>query len=235
MLSITFQDSMNLWKKVLITTGLSHLNQSLSERDLLDVNSKSLKYFLFHFQSACIQVIQTAHERQDTSCYISDRDIDRKRFRFYLWVLFIVILLGAYPPPNQVVSDGMCQGEIIISWCGNIAILHQSKVEMPVEVGLYFRDIAEPCNAPDTDLSSLLVVGQWLCHYLRGTSRRKPRTDVDIGLGDSQSPVAGRRRTLQKPRIFVTHPLLFVCSDGQASQCSWFLLEETRTGRFFTG
>lgn len=81
----------------------------------------------------------------------------------------------------------MCQGKVIISWGGNIAILHQCKVEMPVEAGLYFRDITEPCNAPDTDLSSLLLVGQWLRHdFERHRSRRKTRTDVNAALEDDR-------------------------------------------------
>lgn len=50
------------------------------------------------------------------------------RISEYLWVLIVIMLLGANPPGNQVILDSVRQCEIVISAGCDISVLHQGVV-----------------------------------------------------------------------------------------------------------
>lgn len=52
----------------------------------------------------------------------------------YFGIRLIVVLLGSDPPANQVVSNRVGQSEVVVPFGRHISVLHQRKVEVPVEV-----------------------------------------------------------------------------------------------------
>lgn len=57
----------------------------------------------------------------------------------HLWIGFVVVLLRAYPPGSQVVSDHVGQREKIVPGRGHVPVLDEREVQVPVK-GLFHRD-----------------------------------------------------------------------------------------------
>lgn len=93
-----------------------------------------------------------------------DYDDGRLSEPTYLGVPFVVVLLSSDPARHQVVLDGVCQGKVVVTRGGHIAILDQGVMEMAVETLLDLVHILQHRNAPHTDLFALLLVRLWLRH-----------------------------------------------------------------------
>lgn len=78
----------------------------------------------------------------------------------YLGVLLIVILLRPDPASHQVISDSVCQSEIIIPRGGHVPVFDEREMEMPVEALANLGHITQPSDAPHADLLPFLAVGQ---------------------------------------------------------------------------
>lgn len=89
----------------------------------------------------------------------SDRQRSRKTDNFYLGILLVVVLLGADPSRHQIIPDAVRQGEEVVAGSGDVAVLRQSVVQVPVEGLLKVRDILDVDDTAHRDLLPLLVIG----------------------------------------------------------------------------
>lgn len=70
----------------------------------------------------------------------------------HLGVIFIVALLCPDPLPHQVVPHRVCNGPVEVSLGGDVAVLHQRVVQVPVEGGLHSIDVLQLGKVPHGDL-----------------------------------------------------------------------------------
>lgn len=82
----------------------------------------------------------------------------------YLGIFFIIILLCADPPWDEMIPDGVRQGEVVIPRRRNIPVLHQGVMDMTVKGFLHFSHIFHSNDTPYRDLLALL--GIWLNAHL---------------------------------------------------------------------
>lgn len=92
----------------------------------------------------------------------------QKKLEKYLGIGLVVVLLGTNPPWDEVVLDAVGQGEVVVPGGGDISILDEGVVQMPVEGLLEVRDVLDVDDAPNRDLLSLLVIGVAHRHLPRG-------------------------------------------------------------------
>ena len=52
----------------------------------------------------------------------------------YFGVFLIVMLLRPDPTAHKVVTDRVGQGKVVVPFCCHISVLHQGKMEVPVEI-----------------------------------------------------------------------------------------------------
>lgn len=98
--------------------------------------------------------------------------------RSYLRVLLVVVLLGADPAAHQVVPDGVGQGEVVVPGRRDVAVLHQSEVQVSVKAPLDLRHVRQPRNAPHADLLPPLLVAERRRHVsLQHPGRGGQRAD----------------------------------------------------------
>lgn len=91
----------------------------------------------------------------------------------YLGVLLIVILLRPDPAAHQMISDGVCQSEIIIPRGGHVPVFDEGEMEMPVEALPNLGHIAQAGDAPHADLLPFLAVGQGNGHPGNGGGEKR--------------------------------------------------------------
>ncbi len=82
----------------------------------------------------------------------------------HLGVFLVIVLLRSDPSANQLVTDSVCESEIIISVRRNISVLHQSVMKMPVKRSLQVSNIGNLRYSSHTDLTTPINVGLWFRH-----------------------------------------------------------------------
>lgn len=88
----------------------------------------------------------------------------------HLRVPLVVVLLRADPAAHQVVAHRVGQRKVVVALGGNVAVLGQREVQMPVEVALELGHILQAREAAHRDLLSALVVTQRLGHGVVSTA-----------------------------------------------------------------
>ena len=76
----------------------------------------------------------------------------------YFGVYFVVVLLCSDPPSNQVITDGVGKGEVIIPFHCHVPVLHHREVQMPVKICFEVHHIFHPCESSDRNLFFPVVV-----------------------------------------------------------------------------
>lgn len=91
----------------------------------------------------------------------------------YLWIFFIVELLSSNPSTDEMISNGVRQGVIVVPRSRYIAILDEGVVQMATEGFLGVGHILHLSNSSYADLLSFVVIRLRLgCHrYTRPAFR----------------------------------------------------------------
>ena len=82
----------------------------------------------------------------------------------HLGVPLVVALLRANPAAHQVVPHGVRQRQVVVAARGDIAVLDEREVQVPVEALPHLCHVAQPRQPAHADLLPPLAVGQRLCH-----------------------------------------------------------------------
>lgn len=60
------------------------------------------------------------------------------RYRSDLWIIFVIVLLGAYPSGGQIVPDHIREREKVVPGRGHVPVLDEGEVQVTVK-GLFHR------------------------------------------------------------------------------------------------
>ena len=90
-----------------------------------------------------------------------------------LRVLLVVVLLGADPSADEVISHGVCQRQVVVAVGGDIAVLDDRVVDVPTERLLHVRHVLDERDATHGDLLAPVLVRLRL-----GSHRNNSRTDL---------------------------------------------------------
>ena len=82
-----------------------------------------------------------------------------KLCKAYLGVGLVVVLLGPDPPGREMVLHGRGQGHVVVAGGGDVAVLDQGVVEVPVEARLHVRDVLDGGQGLHRDLLLAVRVG----------------------------------------------------------------------------
>lgn len=77
------------------------------------------------------------------------------------------MLLSSDPPGDKVITHCVGQGEVIVSGCGYITILHQSVVKMPIKCLLHVGNILYLSNSSNGYLLALIYITLRSRHFGR--------------------------------------------------------------------
>lgn len=78
----------------------------------------------------------------------------------HLWVRFVIKLLRSDPSTDQMITHGVRQSEIVVSWSGYISVFHQSKMQVPIESFLDLGDILYSDDSSNADLFAFFLVSE---------------------------------------------------------------------------
>lgn len=116
----------------------------------------------------------------------------------YLGVLLVVILLRSDPSGDEVVADAVGEGEVVVPGGGDVAVLDEGVVEVPVEGRLGRLDVLDAGDAADTDLLPLLEIRLEGRHF-----PRRRRTDGTDEGGRNSTRTSADREMLPRAEVTV--------------------------------
>ena len=77
------------------------------------------------------------------------------------------MLLSTDPSADEVISDGVCQGEVVVPVSGHVAVLHDRVVDVPAERLLHIGHVLHQRYATHADLLASVLVGLRLGSHCR--------------------------------------------------------------------
>ena len=95
------------------------------------------------------------------------KSASRSNFGPYLWIFYVIILLSTYPFLCQSITNCVTKGSKIIPIRGNISVLDERKMQVPVEAILYVSDVFHQRYFAKGYRLFLFQIALWsLCHVL---------------------------------------------------------------------
>lgn len=105
-----------------------------------------------------IEFCDVTNRRNSNFVGISYRFPFNKTRDDYLGILLVIVLLRTNPSRDEIVLDAMGQSEEVIAGRGDVTVLHQGVVKVPVEGLLKIADVLDVDDTAYRNLLPLLVI-----------------------------------------------------------------------------
>jgi len=75
-----------------------------------------------------------------------------------LGIFLVVVLLSADPSADEVITDGVSQGEVVVTVSGHVAVFNDRVVDVTAERLLHIGHILHKRDATHTDLFAPVLI-----------------------------------------------------------------------------